>query len=97
MVLDGTAGFAVARRFGRGTVIGPVIAPDEAGAIAVVAALAEPGAFTRLDVPAEATALAGFLSDHGLARVDTVIAMTAGAWRSAPPPHRFALIAQALG
>jgi hypothetical protein len=91
------AGFAIARRFGRGFVIGPVVAPDEPAAIALVEALARPGAFLRLDIPAAAAALAGALSAQGLAKVDIVVAMTRGAWRAAGTPRRFALIAQALG
>jgi GNAT superfamily N-acetyltransferase len=97
MARNDGAGFAIARHFGRGTVIGPVIAPDEAAAIPLVTALAEPGAFTRLDIPATATALSGQLAAHGLARVDTVIAMTRGTWQPAASPHRYALMAQALG
>ena len=93
---DGS-GFAVARRFGRGTVIGPVVAPDETVAASLVAALAEPGAFTRLDLAGAGTALPDLLVRHGLARVDTVTIMTRGEWQTAPPPRRFALISQALG
>ena len=97
MALDDGAGFAIIRRFGRGTVIGPIIAPDEAGAIPLLTALAEPGAFTRLDIPATATALSGLLATHGLAKVDTAVTMTRGSWQPAAPPHRYALMAQALG
>lgn len=51
---DGAQGFAMMRRFGRGAVIGPVVAPCEATARALVAHLAAlaDGRFLRLDVVA---------------------------------------------
>ncbi len=97
LIAEDRTAFAVARRFGRGTVIGPVVAPDAAAAIGLVMALAQPGAFTRLDLTGHAVSLAGVLERHGLARVDTVTAMTTGRWEHTPPPLRFALVSQALG
>lgn len=91
------AGYAVRRRFGRGTLIGPLVASDEATAAALVAALAEPG-FLRLDLPAAGLPLAGRLVAAGLCRVGVVQAMTTGRW---PSPAGFARLmalgSQALG
>jgi GNAT superfamily N-acetyltransferase len=104
LLADGTvvmaadrSGFAAVHRFGRGRVIGPVVAADEAAALAMIRALARPGAFIRLDIPTTAGVVAQSLSAYGLARVDTVTAMTSGAWHSAGPPHRYALATQGLG
>jgi len=94
-----TAGFACCRRFGRGHVIGPVVARDTATAKALIAHLvgANAGSFIRIDVPA-ASGLSDWLGKLGLARVDTVVTMA----RGAPPKYsrRFHVIAavnQALG
>lgn len=88
------SGYAIRRRFGRGQVIGPVVAQDEAAAIASTAALREPG-FLRLDIPARASALAASLTEAGLAQVDTVQVMVRGAWPDAPSV--FGLSSQAMG
>jgi len=85
-------GYALRRRFGRGMLIGPVVADGDAAAMALVASLTEPG-FLRIDVLAEAAVLGA-----GLACVGEVQAMTRGAW---PKPRkamrRMALASQALG
>lgn len=90
-------GYALRRRFGRGTLIGPLVAPDAATAAALVAALAEPG-FLRLDLPVAGLPLAGRLAAAGLCRVASVRAMTTGCW-PAPvgPAWRMALGSQAVG
>ncbi|WP_175983626.1 GNAT family N-acetyltransferase [Burkholderia vietnamiensis] len=92
-------GFALFRRFGRGHVIGPVIAPDALRAQALIShwlALHE-GMFVRLDVPGD-SGLSDWLQGLGLPRVDTVVAMARGA---APERDRalraFAIVNQALG
>jgi len=90
-------GFAITRPFGRGVVIGPVVAPDEAAAAALITAAATQGAFTRLDIPADAPALLAFLQAHGLAEVDVVTPMTRGLWSFPGPAQRYGLISQALG
>lgn len=94
----GLEGFALSRTFGRGRAIGPVVACDEGAAIALVAALLEPG-FLRIDIPAEATRLGTALAASGLPAVDTVTVMQRGAWPepAASDPRRFALVSQALG
>jgi predicted N-acetyltransferase YhbS len=100
VVLDDAArvsGFAIRRRFGRGTVVGPVVARSEEDAIRLVGALAEAG-FVRLDIPHDATRLEAWLIERGLAPAGTVTVMVSGTW---PPPSpeamRFGLVSQALG
>jgi hypothetical protein len=88
------------RRFGRGHVIGPVIAPDADGAKALIAHLASQNAghFTRIDIDFD-SGLAEWLESIGLLRVDTPTAMVRGALLASPPgaPALFALVTQALG
>ena len=102
MVLDrdGEAvGFALLRRFGHGQVIGPVVAPDEGGARALIAhgLSLRPGWFMRLDVPAE-TGLPGWLRGLGLEDAGPATGMARGAPpRPEGPVRRFALVSQALG
>ncbi|KPF90673.1 GCN5 family acetyltransferase [Novosphingobium sp. AAP83] len=92
-------GFAVMRRFGRGWVIGPVVAPDATGAKALIAHWlgTQAGSFCRIDVP-EATGLGPWLNEVGLPEVDRVTRMVRG---QAPIPGDhvalFGLAAQALG
>lgn len=92
-------GFAVMRRFGRGWVIGPVVAPDATGAKALIAHWlgTRTGSFCRIDVPAS-TALGPWLEEAGLPEVDCVTPMVLG---PPPVPSRdvalFGLAAQALG
>nr|WP_249170974.1 GNAT family N-acetyltransferase [Burkholderia vietnamiensis] len=92
-------GFALFRRFGRGHVIGPVIAPDALRAQALIShwlALHE-GMFVRLDVPGD-SGLSDWLQGLGLPRVDTVVAMARGAAPERDPALRaFAIVNQALG
>jgi len=93
-------GFAMLRRFGRGHVIGPVVAPDAEGAKALIAHLAgmNAGSFTRIDVDFD-SGLAEWLESIGLLRVDAPTTMVRGAplARSADAPALFALVTQALG
>ncbi|OYZ43422.1 MAG: GNAT family N-acetyltransferase [Novosphingobium sp. 16-62-11] len=92
-------GFAVLRRFGRGWVIGPVVAPDVTGAKALIAHWLgmQSGSFCRIDVPEESR-LGTWLEDIGMPQVDRVTRMARG---TAPVPGDaakvFALAAQALG
>ncbi|RQS18582.1 GNAT family N-acetyltransferase [Burkholderia sp. Bp8992] len=92
-------GFALFRRFGRGHVIGPVIAPDALRAQALIShwlALHE-GMFVRLDVPGD-SGLSDWLQGLGLPRVDTVVAMARGAAPERDPALRaYAIVNQALG
>jgi GNAT superfamily N-acetyltransferase len=93
------AGFALARQSGRGTLIGPIVAEDEALAITLIAhQLKTTSGFTRVDIPKAAVQLAGWLEGAGLACVDTVTAMIRGAVRAERAEARvFGLVSQALG
>lgn len=97
---SGASGFAIRRPFGRGTLIGPVVAPDEDAAIALVAAAARaaPAGVLRIDILAEATRLGEWLTAAGLPAIDTVTTMLRGDWPAVPTaPRRFGLAFQALG
>jgi predicted N-acetyltransferase YhbS len=91
-------GFSIIRRFGRGYVIGPVVAPDSAGARAVIAhwAGAYAGAFVRVDVTA-ASGLSAWLPELGLAQVDKAVSMVRGeALATDAGVIQFAVVNQAL-
>ena len=97
---DGVAtGFATLRRFGRGQVIGPVVAADAAGACALIGHWVNlcAGKFVRVDIDF-ASGLTEWLETLGLQRVGGPAAMVRG-----PAPvrsaevRRFALVSQALG
>lgn len=97
---DGTQkGFAILRRFGRGHVIGPVIAPDTEGAKALIAHLAgtNAGRFTRIDIDFD-SGLAEWLESLGLLRVDAATTMVRGEPLQHPDgaPRLFAIVTQAL-
>ena len=93
-------GFAVLRRFGRGYSIGPVVAPDEAGAKALIAHLVgvNGGRFTRIDIDS-ASGLGAWLERMGLVRVDAPITMLRGGTLEVPAtaPRLYAIVTQALG
>ncbi len=91
-------GLALRRRFGRGHVIGPVIAPDSAAACAMIAHFLGRGAgqFTRLDVP-EGSGLSPWLAGLGLAEVGSVVRMLRGEPPPPAGPACFALASQAFG
>ncbi len=92
--------FAAVRPFGRGQVIGPVVAPDEETArqlIRFIAASRE-GQFLRIDVPGD-SGLSHWLDGLGFTHVGGGMAMTRGASSSRQPPaaRTFALASQAFG
>ena len=93
------AGYAVRRRFGRGLLIGPVVAPDEAAAMALIGYwLDRSEGFVRIDVPADADHLGALLRRAGLAPVGDAVTMVRGDWPvRAPSARTFALASQALG
>jgi predicted GNAT family acetyltransferase len=75
---DGSlCGFALQRPAGAGVTIGPVIAPDEQVAIALIAhQLHSCPSVARVDAPTSAALLAEWLSGVGLTCVDRVMQMT---------------------
>ncbi|CAI1625502.1 GNAT family N-acetyltransferase [Serratia proteamaculans] len=91
-------GFALRRRFGYGSMIGPVVASDPADAIALIDSLCQPcgGQFVRVDTPL-VSGLSPWLNQRGLPCVDTPTIMVRGT------PYRpdyslaqtFALVSQA--
>ncbi|GEP57189.1 GNAT family N-acetyltransferase [Reyranella soli] len=94
------SGFAVLRAFGRGAIIGPVVAPGEDEAIALVAAAAKaaPSGVLRVDIDADAGRLAAWLTQAGLPAIDTVTIMLRGRWPEIRKgPRRFGLALQAWG
>jgi GNAT superfamily N-acetyltransferase len=94
---DGTAtGFAILRRFGIGRVIGPVVAPDVAGAQALIGHFlaANPGQFIRIDVTEE-SGFAPWLQELGLADAGGAVRMIRGVEKNRP--RSFALASQAFG
>jgi ribosomal protein S18 acetylase RimI-like enzyme len=97
---DGRArGFAVLRRFGRGHVIGPVVAPDNDGAQALIAHLVglNAGRITRIDIDFD-SGLAEWVESLGLLRVDAPTVMVRGAPLARDADARlYAIVTQALG
>lgn len=92
-------GFAILRRFGRGLAIGPVVAPDEACAKALVGhwVAMHPGKFVRIDVVASG-GLGAWLEGIGLAKVDDVVTMVKGRRPAGTEEMRpFAIVSQSLG
>lgn len=93
-------GFAAVRTFGRGELVGPVVASSIEDAKSLMSFLfaARPGAFIRVDTD-ETSGLAPWLADLGLAHVGGGIAMRKGRPPTAVPSdiQTFALASQALG
>lgn len=95
--------FALCRPFGRGHVIGPVVAASEDDAIAVSHPHVEAhaGRFLRADTPASNTAFTNFLVGSGMQIHDSATNMGLGrapfAPRSDNGPRRIALASQAIG
>lgn len=91
------AGYAIERAFGRGSVVGPVIAAAEADAIALFDAAARPG-FLRVDRPLDAPSFGRHLTACGLVLDSESPAMLRGDWPAATAPQRiYALAGHALG
>jgi GNAT superfamily N-acetyltransferase len=92
------SGFAMLRRFGRGQLIGPVVAPDaEAARLLIAHWLGQrQGEFIRVDVPA-VSGLSPWLAELGLTQVDEVTRMARGTLPLPAAVRRFALVNQALG
>jgi len=93
------AGFALSRRFGRGHVIGPVVASDAGHARALIGHFlaARPGQFIRVDVPEE-SGLSNWLSQLGLLDAGPALRMVrARRTEPAGAARVFALASQAFG
>lgn len=93
------AGFALSRPSGAVTLVGPVVASDEALARALIGRLLKAHAGTvRIDIPTDCVELAAWLAAANVANVDRVTLMVRG-----EPPQRsrdariFGLVSQALG
>ncbi|RWA74689.1 MULTISPECIES: GNAT family N-acetyltransferase [Mesorhizobium] len=97
--------FALCRPFGRGHVIGPVVAQRDADAIAVVRphVADHSGGFLRVDTHMESGEFAAFLSHSGMPVFDTVLTMSMGkrladySVGGATAPMTYALASQTLG
>ncbi|WFU27505.1 GNAT family N-acetyltransferase [Bradyrhizobium sp. CB1717] len=97
--------FALCRPFGRGHVVGPVVASSDEDAILVVAphVAAHEGQFLRIDTHLADGEFCSFLARCGLVFFDTVTTMSLGGEFRAPndragqTPVTYALASQALG
>lgn len=92
------SGFAMLRRFGRGQLIGPIVAPDaEAARLLAAHWLGQrQGEFIRIDVTEE-SGLSPWLAGIGLAQAGEVLRMVRGAPPAPAAVRGFALASQALG
>ncbi len=91
-------GFSLIRPFGRGHVIGPVVAADAACAQALIATWsgAYAGTFVRVDVTGS-SGLGEWLAQAGLAQVDTAVTMARhGVPAQDAKVRQFAIVSQAL-
>lgn len=96
---DRMTGYACVRRWGRGVVIGPVVARDAGDAQALIAMLAarHVGEFVRIDVTV-ASGLSPWLGRAGLPKVNQVVSMALGeAPKVDPAATLYALSNQSLG
>ncbi len=93
------SGFLLVRDFGRGRLLGPLVADDEPTALALLSTAAvDAGGFLRADIPEDADDMAAWLEGAGLPRVGQVRTMLRGPVSSSLGPARvFGLASQALG
>ena len=94
------AGFALCRRFGRGQVVGPVVAASEADALALIAphVAAHAGRFLRLDTREAEGSFRAYLEECGLSLFDTATSMSLGRDRAPEGPVKtYALASHSLG
>ncbi|MBT9385103.1 GNAT family N-acetyltransferase [Pseudooceanicola sp. CBS1P-1] len=93
-------GFAMMRNFGKGKVIGPLIAEQDDVAMQLAAhfIMAQEGSFLRLDTIVESERFEAFLSAAGMGVYDTVTDMRFGRLRRATTgPVTYGLAMQSLG
>lgn len=93
-------GYAMMRPFGRGYVIGPLVADDDDMAIQICASLIQrrKGCYLRVDTPRQSGHFKAFLAAAGLGALDTVTEMRMGRFRrSTEGPVIYGLAAQGLG
>lgn len=93
-------GFALSRPFGRGHVVGPIVALDDATAIALTLPHVKQhaGSFLRVDTPSTEGEFPHFLEESGLVTVDRVVTMVRGPYAPpAGPAQVYGLCNQALG
>lgn len=93
-------GFAMIRNFGKGKVIGPIVAEQDAVAMQLAATFirAHEGQFLRLDSIVESDRFETFLAAAGLGVYDTVTDMRVGRLRRALSGHMtYALATQSMG
>lgn len=93
------SGYACIRRWGRGVVIGPVMAGATADAKALIEAhlTSQVGNFVRVDVP-ETSGLSSWLVEVGLSHVNQVTSMFRGhPLRTSADATLFALSSQSMG
>jgi GNAT superfamily N-acetyltransferase len=93
-------GFALCRAFGRGQVIGPIVAGSDRVAMVLCMPHLERcrGTFLRVDTASHNTEFSAFLGAAGLGIYDTVTTMAKGTDRSGTGATRtFGLIGQGLG
>ncbi|RME68555.1 MAG: N-acetyltransferase [Alphaproteobacteria bacterium] len=102
VVLDrggSVAGFALFRRFGRGYVVGPTVAPDLEGAKALIGQWIGAGAgmFIRIDVPG-VDGLSQWLDNLGIVRIGRAATMARGTLAAKDGTVQyFSIAAQAFG
>jgi hypothetical protein len=92
-------GFALCREFGRGYVIGPVVAETEEDAVALIRphVATFKGRFLRMDTRAEEGLLRRFLDAAGMPLFDTDTTMTRGEVSPPGPVTTYGLVNQSLG
>lgn len=76
--VDAPTSYVMRRAFGRGALIGPIVAASPAEAAALVASVQQPG-FQRLDVPAGCGMIEA-LGEPGLVSIEDVQVMIRGTW-----------------
>jgi hypothetical protein len=96
--------FALCRPFGRGHVVGPIVAESDADAVAIVRphVVDHSGSFVRIDTHMDNGEFAAFLSHSGMPVFDTVLTMSMGKRLAdfavgSATPKTYALASQTLG